>query len=66
MGEEEDLLKVMNKVAESTTAGSSAENNFSTKRSRLGEQRKADVATPKPLGLGIATEGGERLYNRRQ
>jgi hypothetical protein len=43
MGEEEDLLKVMNKVAESMTAGSSAENNYSTMRSRLGEQRKAET-----------------------
>jgi hypothetical protein len=42
-GEEERLLDVMNKVAESITAGSSAGNDYSTKRSRLGEQRKAET-----------------------
>jgi hypothetical protein len=33
----------MNKVAESMTAGSSAANDYSMKRSRLGEQRKAET-----------------------
>jgi hypothetical protein len=43
MGEEEDLLQVMNKAAESMTAGSSAENIYSTKRWGLGEQRKTET-----------------------
>jgi hypothetical protein len=43
LGDEESLLEVMNKVAESMTAGSSAGNDFSTKRSRLGEQRKTET-----------------------
>jgi hypothetical protein len=33
----------MSKVAESMTAGSSATNDYSMKRSRLGEQRKAET-----------------------
>jgi hypothetical protein len=41
--EKEGLLEVMNKVAKSMTAGSSAGNDYSMKRSRLGEQRKAET-----------------------
>jgi hypothetical protein len=43
LDEEEGLLDVMNKVAESMPAGSSAANDYSMKRSRLGEQRKAET-----------------------
>jgi hypothetical protein len=38
-----NLLEVMNKVAESMTAGSSADNGYSEKRSRLGAHRKAET-----------------------
>jgi hypothetical protein len=41
--EDGSLLEVMNKVAESMTAGSSAENGYSEKRSRLGAHRKAET-----------------------
>jgi hypothetical protein len=40
---EEMLLDLMKRVAESMTAESSADNNYSIKRSRLGEQRKAET-----------------------
>jgi hypothetical protein len=43
LDEEEGLIEVMNKVAESMTAGSSAENDYSMKHSHLGEQRKAET-----------------------
>jgi hypothetical protein len=38
-----NLLEVMNRVAESITAGSSADNGYSEKRSRLGAHRKAET-----------------------
>jgi hypothetical protein len=37
------LLEVMNKVAESMTVGSSADNGYSEKRSGLGAHRKAET-----------------------
>jgi hypothetical protein len=40
---EESLLDVMHKVAESMTAGGSASNDYSEKRSRLGVHRKAET-----------------------
>jgi hypothetical protein len=39
----------MNKVAESMTAGSSADKEYSMKRPRLGEQRKAETESPMKL-----------------
>ena len=41
--DEEGLLDVMNKVAESMTAEISEDNDYSMKRSRLDEQRKAQI-----------------------
>jgi hypothetical protein len=41
--DKEEGLQVMNKVAESMISGSSADNDYSMKRSRLGEQRKAEL-----------------------
>jgi hypothetical protein len=43
LDEEEGLIEVMNKVAESMTARSNEENDYSMKRSHLGEQRKAET-----------------------
>jgi hypothetical protein len=43
LGDEQSLLEVMNKLAESMTAGSSDGNDYSTKRSRLGEQHKVET-----------------------
>jgi hypothetical protein len=41
--DEGNLLEVINRVAESMTAGSSADNGYSEKRSRLGAHRKAEI-----------------------
>jgi hypothetical protein len=41
--DEESILGVMNKVAESMTAGGSPELDYCTKRSRFGEHRKAET-----------------------
>jgi hypothetical protein len=42
-GDNGNLIEVMNRVADSITAGSSADNGYSEKRSRLGAHRKVET-----------------------